>query len=239
LNSRIPTSLLALAMLATTSSAEPPPVLGYLEPHRIITVSAAEAGVLAEILVSEGASVKTNQVLARLDTKVLEQELEIARSEAKLQATRKQRIEELSSSARSTADELERARTDVAIKEAEVRKIEAMIENRTLRSPVNGVVTEIKRDPSESVSLNQPHVLTVVEIDRLIVNLFLEPTRTKDWKTGSEVNLRLLDENTTAIGVVEFLSPVIDAASGTIRVKFRIDNAEKKHRAGGRCTLVD
>jgi multidrug efflux pump subunit AcrA (membrane-fusion protein) len=114
-----------------------------------------------------------------------------------------------------------------------------MIENRTLRSPVNGVVTEIKRDPSESVSLNQPHVLTVVEIDRLIVNLFLEPTRTKDWKTGSEVNLRLLDENTTAIGVVEFLSPVIDAASGTIRVKFRIDNAEKKHRAGGRCTLVD
>ena len=41
------------------------------------------------------------------------------------------------------AAELEKAKTDLVIKEAQVRKTEAMIESRTMRSPVDGIVTEM------------------------------------------------------------------------------------------------
>ncbi len=219
--------------------AEEPSILGYAEPFKTINMSSAEQGVIAEMLVEEGASVKKTQVLARLDTATLQAELDIAKAEAKLQATRLKRLEELSSANRSTPEELDRARTDLTIKDAQTRKIEAQIEVRTLRSPVDGIVTEIKRDPSEAVSAANPHVLTVVQVDKLIVNLFLPPTRAVCFKVGTTVNLQLLDEKTTTPANVEFVSPVTDSASGTVRVKFVIENSTGAHRSGGRCTLAE
>jgi multidrug efflux pump subunit AcrA (membrane-fusion protein) len=108
-----------------------------------------------------------------------------------------------------------------------------------LRSPVAGVVTEIKRDPSEAVSASSPHVLTVVQVDKLIVNLFLPPSRAASFRVGDEVPLRLLNEKAPVTGKVEFVSPVTDAASGTVRVKFVIDNSKGDHQSGAPCTLTD
>jgi RND family efflux transporter MFP subunit len=225
--------------LLATARADEPAILGYTEPYKTITVSASEPGVIAEMLVEEGARAQKGQVLARLDTASLQAELEIARAEAKLQTTRLKRLEELAAANRSTPEELDRTRTDLTIKDAQTRKIEAQIETRTLRSPVDGVVTEIKRDPSEAVSAANPHVLTVVQVDKLIVNLFLPPARAATFQAGASVNLKLLDEQGTVPAKVEFVSPVTDSASGTVRVKFVIDNAGGTHRSGGRCTLAE
>lgn len=229
-----------LLLLSTaTTRADEPAILGYTEPYRTITVSASEQGVISEMLVEEGAATKKGQVLARLDTASFQAELEIAKAETKLQSTRLKRLEELSAANRSTPEELERARTDLVIKEAQMRRIEAQIETRTLRSPVDGVVTEIKRDPSEAVSAANPHVLTVVQVDKLLLNLFLPPARAATFQVGATVNLKLLEENVTTPAKVEFVSPITDSASGTVRVKFVIENANGAHRSGGRCTLAE
>lgn len=230
---------LALLFIFVAARADEPAILGYTEPYKTITVSAGEPGVLAEVLVEEGATVQHGQVLARMDTTALQAELEIAKAEAKLQATRQKRLEELAAANRSTPEEIERARTDVTIKEAQVRRIEGQIETRTLRTPVDGIVTEIKRDPSEAVSAANSHVLTVVQVDKLLVNLFLPPARAAEFKAGTAVELRLLDEGRNAPAKVEFVSPVTDSASGTVRVKFVVDNAGGAHRSGGRCSLTD
>jgi RND family efflux transporter MFP subunit len=229
-----------LLLLSTVAaSADEPAILGYTEPYRTITVSASEQGVISEMLVEEGNATKKGQVLARLDTASFQAELEIAKAETKLQATRLKRLEELSAANRSTPEELDRARTDLIIKEAQMRRIEAQIETRTLRSPVDGVVTEIKRDPSEAVSAANPHVLTVVQVDKLLLNLFLPPARAATFQVGASVNLKLLEENVTTPAKVEFVSPITDSASGTVRVKFVIENADGTHRSGGRCTLAE
>ena len=236
---RIFRGLLFLLAVGGFARADEPTILGYTEPYKTINVSASEQGVIAEMLVEEGAVVKNGQVLARLDIAALQAERDIAKAEAKLQATRKQRLEELAAANRSTPEELDKARTDFTIKEAQVRKIEAQIETRTMRSPVDGIVTEIKRDPSEAVSAANPHVLTVVQVDKLLVNLFLPPARAATFKVGATAQLQLLDEQGKAPATVEFVSPVTDSASGTVRVKFVLENASGAHRSGGRCTLGD
>ena len=38
-------------------------------------------------------------------------------------------------------------------------------------------------------------------------------------------------------GAIDFISPVTDAESGTVRVKVRIDNPQNKYRSGQRCAL--
>lgn len=219
-------------------AADDPAILGYTEPYRLITVSSGETGVIAELLVQEGNTVKKGQVLARLDTAVLAAELEVARAEAKLAQTRRERVADLAQQTRSTPEELEKVSTDLVIKEAQVRRIEAMIEARIMRSPVDGVVTDIKRDPSESVSVASPHVLTVVQIDKLTANLFLPPERVEGLQAGDALDLLLLDPASRIQATVDFVSPITDAASGTVRVKFTIDNTAGKFRSGARCTLA-
>ena len=67
-------------MLLSFASAARADVPGYTEPYKTITVSAAEPGVLAEVLIEEGARVKKGQLLARLDTAQHQAELDIARA---------------------------------------------------------------------------------------------------------------------------------------------------------------
>lgn len=224
------------AVPATATAAEVP---GYTEPYKTITVSSSEPGVIAEVLVEEGARVKKNQVLAKLDTAQHEAELDIAQSNTELQKSKVAKLVEIARSQRIAQEELERARTDLKVREAEVRKIEAVIANRIMRSPVDGIVSEIKRDPSEAVSLASPHVLTVVQIDRLLVNLFLSPARASRLKVGDQVNLTLGETAQKAVGTVEFVSPVTDAASGTVRVKFVLDNAKGEYRSGTTAQLAE
>lgn len=237
LRNKISVRVFGALLILACAHAEEPAILGYTEPYRLITVSAGETGVIAEMLVKEGDRVQERQALARLDTATLAAELEVARAEAKLASTRRERVAELAQQTRVTPEESEKAATEVTIKQAQVRRIEAMIEARTMRSPVAGVVTEIKRDPSESVSVASPHVLTVVQIDRLTANLFLPPERAEALKAGEQLDLLLLDSQARLPAKVEFVSPITDAASGTVRVKFSIDNAEGKYRSGARCTL--
>jgi RND family efflux transporter MFP subunit len=227
-----------LPLIARALAQDNEPVIpGYVEPYKILKVSVGEPGVISEMLVKEGDKVESGQVLARLDIAALKADLDIGQAEEKLQAIRTERLEKLATSNRSTEDELDKAKTDLEIKQAQVRKIEAMIENRTLRSPVKGVVTEIKRDVSESVSAATPHVLTVVQIDKLIANLFLSPERAKGLTVGQEALLKLQELPEPVKAIVDFVSPVIDPASGTIRVKFVIDNPDGKYRAGVACTF--
>jgi RND family efflux transporter MFP subunit len=228
-----------LALLLVPAFIARADVPGYTEPYKTITVSAAEPGVLAEVLVEEGASVKKGQLLARLDTAQHQAELDIARATTELQKTKVERLAELARSQKAAADELDRARTDLKIREAEMRKIQAVIDHRTMRSPVDGLVTEVKRDPSEAVSLSNPHVLTVVQIDRLLVNLFLTPQRAAKLNAGAKADLLLDEQQARATATIEFISPVIDAASGTVRVKFVLENADGKLRSGAVARLAE
>lgn len=213
-------------------------VPGYTEPYKTITVSASEPGVIAEVLVEEGARVKKNQVVAKLDTAQHEAELDIAKTQTELQRVKVTKLEDIVRSQRISQDELDRARTDLKIRQAEVRKIQAVLDNRIMRSPVDGIVSEVKRDASEAVSLSNPHVLTVVQIDRLLVNLFLTPARAEQLKVAGSAALLLGEKAQPAVGIVEFISPVTDAASGTVRVKFVIENAKGEYRSGTTAQLA-
>jgi RND family efflux transporter MFP subunit len=189
--------------------------------------------------VKEGDSVKARQVLARLDNTVLAAELDVAKAEAELTQTRNVRVVELAKNTRVSPEELEKSRIDLLIRQAQVRRIEAQIETRTMRSPVDGVVTEIKRDPSESVSAANPHVLTVVQIDRLAVNLFLPPARANALKATPTVDLQLQSPARRVSAAIEFISPITDPASGTVRVKFVIENKALQIPSGAPCTLAE
>jgi membrane fusion protein, multidrug efflux system len=224
------------AVILTVAGRCPAIDFGYTEPNRIAQAAFAETGVIAEISVKEGMRVKEGRVLARLNSETLVQELRIAEEQNRLQQLRFDQIKALHDAGNGSKEELERNKSDLAITSLRVQRILAQINDRTLRAPFAGIVTKINREVSESVSAAQTEVMTIVQLDSLRVTVNLPVKIAGGLEVGAKTAL-ILDENKTATGTVEFVSPVIDAASRTVRVTFVIPNAGGEYRSGVRCTL--
>ena len=237
---------------------------GFTEPNRKIDVAAAETGTVDKLLVHEGDRVSRGQPLALLDNEVLEVTREIANTavqargkldsataERDLRRTRLERLELLRPQGHSSQEEVDRARTDLSVAEAnllvvreqrqldelERKKIEAMIERRTLRSPIDGVVSKMLKDEREYVSNNAAAVMTVVQLDPLRVTFSLPTRAAASLSLGQVLPLELPEAGMKATGKVEFIAPVTEAESGTVRVKLLMDNPNGQYRCGIRCLL--
>jgi len=210
---------------------------GYTEPNRTALAAFAEAGVVAELAVKEGARVKEGEVMARLNSETLTQELRIAEEQHRLQQLRHDQIKALFDSGNGSKEEFERNKSDLAITGIRVQRILAQLNDRTLRAPFAGIVTKINLEVSESVSAAQTEVMTIVQLDSLRVTLNLPAKVADGLQVGAEAAL-LLDVDTRVNGKVVFVSPVIDAASRTVRVTFVIPNEEGRLRSGVRCMLA-
>jgi RND family efflux transporter MFP subunit len=240
-------------------------VEGFTEPYRHIDVAAAsESGRITSMNVREGESVSKGQLLATLDVDVLIATLNIAKersrlsgqldaanAELQLRRRRLKYIEQLVAEGHATEGELDRARTDLAVAQASVlvadeerrlaalecKRIEAQIERRQVRSPIDGVVTHVHREEGEAVAINDPQLITVVQLDPLRVKFSLSVAQSSMMTEGQTVSLHMSDLGQTAEGKVELVAPVLDAKSGTVSVNCVIDNRGNRYRSGMRCVL--
>jgi len=237
---------------------------GFTEPFRKIEVAASETGTVAQLLVHEGDRVTKGQALATLDNDVLEVSREIATAnvhatgklesavaERKLRKTRLDRLEPLRAEGHASQEEVDRARAELGVADAnlqvvreqhrldelERKKVEAMIERRTLRCPIDGYVLKIQKDERELVSVASASVATVVQLDPLRVVFSLPTPYAATLRVGGAVDLELPESGAKVRGKVEFIAPVTEAESGTVRVKVLVDNANGAYRCGVRCLL--
>jgi len=273
-------TFLALAMGAPSGAAEDSSVLGYLEPYRSIEMSASEEGVIGEIHAAEGQSVEEGEALLSLDNRVLEAQLEIAKVKAASTASVKvaeadlevaaERYEKLSQLKRSgTAHSSEVARAEADKKKAEgqlsiakeekkiaefrVEEIQAQIERRILRSPIDGVVLEINGEVAESARPasrgdRERPLVKVARIDRLELVVHVPAAHAGELKEGRRMPVRVLrqgsltgDRDDSAIdteGIIEFVSPAIDPSSETVRTRLVVDNEDGRLRSGSHALVL-
>ena len=244
---------------------------GFTEPYRTIEVAAAETGLISEIKVREGDTVRQGEILATLDRDVLlallaiadqamqsTGNLDSALAELRLRKERLEKLEELLAKGHARQEEVARARTDLAIAEAQVRsaredllikkldyeKIEAQLERRILRAPLDGIIPRIQKNAGEYVAPSDPYVLTLVQLDPLLVTFSLAREQAARLSVDQKVivrsfNVSALDDELSVLmeGTVEFIAPVIDAESGTVRVKVYIENPDGRYQSGERCAL--
>lgn len=192
--------------------------VGYLEPGRSIKISAPEPSVIQEVFVTEGQVVEAGQVIAQLDVRILEIEARIARAELAMLSERLDKLGKLLPQRFASEDELLRAENEFTIASLKVERIEAQIERLTLRSPIDGVVTEIRFDVAESVPGPSSHVATVVQLDPMRVQFSLPLVEVATLVQGAHVDVYFPDVDESRPGIVEFISPVSTAVVNTVRV---------------------
>lgn len=228
-------TLVIAACLLMADAARAEEYTSYTEPNRSIEISAAESGIIQEVFVKEGQTVKAGEVLARLDMRGIQQQVDIAREETDSKKKRLDKLKELHTSKFASQEEVEHAQSDAIISDLKLKLAEELVERRTLRSPIDGIVTEMRFDVSESVGGANSHVATVVQVSPLRVQFNLKASDARKHKPGDELPLFFPDIKTTGQGKLEFISPVTTAVVNTVRVTLVIPVAKPGLTAGMQC----
>ncbi len=232
----------------------------FLVPNQYIEIRSPFQVTVQAIHVEEGQAVEKGDLLVELDSRILqarEQQLltvtsfhgvlDSASAMVKMQQDRLVMVEKLRKSGNARRKELEKVKTDLAVSRAkfleaqegrertllELEIAKTQVEERRLKSPVSAVVLKIHKQPSEMTSPTDPEpVITLVQLDPLLAVFHLPVLQAQALKKGDTVSLFMSEKEIPAR--VEFVSPVIDAESGTMRVRFRVVNLEGTLISGSR-----
>lgn len=235
-----------------------------VEPHRVVQVASPVDGVLAAVEVERGDLVTMGQVIAVLESGVEEAAVATARaraaSDVEIRASRARLAFEAQRLKRGAAllkknvisssemDEnhrdadlarlaLEESELNQRLAQLELKRAQQVLERRTTRSPINGVVVDRFLSPGEYV-YDQAPIAKIAEIDRLNVEVFVPIARYGRIHVDMPAEVRMQ----APIGgrhraKVVTLDRVLDAASGTFRVRLELPNPELWLPAGVRCTV--
>lgn len=251
-------------------------ILTYLQPYRSIEISAVESGVIQEILVEEGQKVAADQALLKLDLDIVEARLAIAaaqagnkgailaaESEFELNKDRHEKLTSLKGKGVSNEFEIQRqfatmkasegalitAREQKTVYGLQVDQIQAEVERRILRSPIDGIVVDIVKDIAEAVSAldagRDEYLVRVVMIDQLKATAHIPEKLAMPLKIGDRMKLRTgesesegPDDSRLVEGTIEFVSPVTDSTSQTVRIRLKVENTDHSIRGGSAAQLL-
>ncbi len=235
-----------------------------IDPSLTLKLGSPVPGLLEQVDVDRGALVKKGQVVARLESAVehgtvalnearAQNTAEISGKEAVLEQKRgvygRKKTLQASNYASMQDIETGRAELQVAeqdlavakfnqrIAELELQRSRALLDQREIRSPIDGIVVKRSLGPGEYVH-QEGNILTVARIDPLNVEAFLPVRYYGQIKPGDTVTVQPGEPMSgERKAVVKIVDQVFDAASGTFGVRLELANPDLIVPAGLRCRV--
>jgi membrane fusion protein (multidrug efflux system) len=210
------------------------------------SVAAEVAGRITALRVSEGAPVSAGDVVLEIDRE--RRELELANERALVAGARSEiaqerreldRIRTLHKSQAASQAQLDAAGTRMRTAEAKLAAAEAKlglaslaVRNASVAAPFDGLVA--RRFVSAGDHVAEGEVLfDLVALDPIEVEFHLTERDSGRVAIGNSVDVHVTPyPDETFHATVHVVSPRIDPATRTLRVKARVDNPERKLRPG-------
>ena len=205
-----------------------------LEPNKEIELSSPVQGVVEKVFVNRGEKIKKGQLLLSLQADLEKAQVELAKARAdfgKRTQSRNNDIENLISG--HEKDEIE---TDAKLAQLELAEAMARLEQKHIYSPIDGFVIDRLRLEGEYVS-DEP-VLKLANISPLYVDV-IAPV---DYFGKIRLGQTAFISPEQPVGgkyeaTVETIDPVIDAGSGTFRMRLILPNENEELPSGLRCQI--
>jgi RND family efflux transporter MFP subunit len=256
------TCLLGAALALTTAQASAVTFDCVMDPSLTVKLGSPVMSVLSEVLVDRGDLVKKGQVIAKVESAV--EQAAVATNEARAASTAEieskqatldqksgvykrkldlqthnvtsaQDVETAQAEYNVAKQELELARLNRQMAELEAKRLRALLEQRTIRSPIDGIVVQRSLGPGEYVR-QDANVITVAGIDPLSVEAYLPVRYYGSIKVGDVATVYPDDpvggDHKATVSIVD---QVFDAASGTFGVRLNLPNPNNLLPGSLRC----
>jgi len=208
-----------------------------LVPEDEVKVLAEAEGRVTDLLVEEGDHVKRGQLLAAL----LRDEAEIRFNKAELKATNAalayERAAKMAAEDLISREEFDKITMDDRIAQQELAEARWQLDKTEIRAPFDGRLT------LRSVTLGQhvrpgDELFVVTDFDPLIARIYLPEKDVLALEEGRQVKITLkANDNVRFRGHIRQISPVVDTATGTVKVTVAAIDPPPAVRPGGFVTI--
>ena len=194
-----------------------------LSAERALDVVARAGGEVAEVLVEEGDAVREGQLLAQLDPS--DARLALAEAQAHYDNIQREyaRSSELAEHGGVTDQELENQRYQIELRTIALERSRQQLADTEIRSPITGIVGERSVEPGAMISTNT-RLFHVLDPEPLLAVIHIPDASRQSLRAGQGVQIQAAG-GVQATGVIDRISPVVDAESGTVKVTVELDAA--------------
>jgi RND family efflux transporter MFP subunit len=209
-------------------------VTGITEALNDVTLSAPAAGIISKRPFKEGDSVKAGDVIVELDKKLEELEAERRKYVLDLKKTDMETSQKIFEKTISLSrEEMNKKVTEYSVAEAEHALAKEQLLRRSIYAPFDGTITQLTLQVGEACQAQQA-LVRMVDTRKCYFICNIEGKAGYGLKPGQTVKLEIeAGEKPVAFdGTVFFVSPVVDPASGLMRVKVVFENPQGKIRPG-------
>jgi len=258
-------SAMALSMPSTAQEAKTDAGFECLvQPKMVLKLGTPVPGLISELLVDRGAILKKGDVVARIESSVEAATVALAKARAEndssvrstmakfeFQKRKEERTkllrkndtvsaasaDEAETAARVAEIELEEAKVNLQLAQLELGRAAELLRQRTVRSPINGVVVARMLGPGE-YAFDQAQLVTISQIDPLNVETFVPLNQFRKIRAGMVAEIYpeepIGGRYTATVTIVDH---VFDAASGTIGIRLELPNPDYALPAGLKCRV--
>jgi RND family efflux transporter MFP subunit len=235
-----------------------------IEPWETVEIGSPVRAVIGDVYADRADRVAKGEPLVQLDAKVEQAAVEVAAARASMEGevrTREADLaldlrrskrgdelyersalslqvrEELETEAEIARNQLRQAREERRLASLQLEQARAVLAQRTIESPISGVVMERMMEPGERV--DEEPILRIARIDPLRVEVILPAAMFGSVQTGVRATvIAEHHEDEVHVAEVTVVDPVIDAASGTFGARLRLPNPDHAIPAGLHCEIL-
>jgi membrane fusion protein, multidrug efflux system len=205
-----------------------------------VNVAPASAGKIDKIFVNVGSRVKQGELVARMDPT----QLNTTRIQFNNLKTDMQRLETLRQAGTVSQQTYDQTKVQYDLTKENLVFLE---KNVNLRAPFSGIISVKNFENGElysgspSTATGKAAIVTLVQINPLKANLFVPESFLPQLKQGSRVSVKCdtyPDQDFSAH--IARIYPTVDAATRSVQIELKVNNAGEKLRPGMFCrTTID
>lgn len=203
-----------------------------LVPESEVEVLAEWEGRLGTLAVEEGDTIEKGQILAELakgDAEIALQKTRVRADTARIAFHRAEKLRQQELLAQEEYDNVEQA---FRLAEQEVAEAEWRLEKTFIRAPFRGIVTQRNVQHGQHVRPGDS-LFRVADFEPLIARVYLPEKDVLSLQAGRSVRLSLrADDEVTFAGKIQKISPVVDTATGTVKVTVAASRVPSEVRPG-------
>jgi len=202
-----------------------------LDPDKQADILARVTGTVKRLLAEEGDRVRAGQELLLIDDAEYRhrfKQAEVALEQARLSFARTERVQ---AAGLVSTEELDVARTGLESAEAAWELASLELSYTRVKAPFPGRVVRRLVDLGQTVS-NGTALFTLVDMTRLLARVHVPAREFRSIQTEQPVTLRVDSTGEELNGRIDLISPVVDPASGTIKVTVEITRYPPSTRPG-------
>ena len=198
--------------------------IGTVLAMRSITLSNEVAGTVDRVALKPGEIVETGQVLVALDVSVEQAELKAQQARARLAETRLERVQRLHAERAASQEEVDRALAERDVAVAEVERLKAIIDRKTVRAPFRARVGIANVHPGQYLAAGTT-LTTLQSVDDAVNVDFAVPQQVAATLRDNQP-ITVLSAGTEIPARIVAVDSRVDPRTRNATIRARIANAD-------------